>query len=289
MTLARSARTAVLMGLLAGAGIPSLAAQRPAPMAAGILRVCADPDNLPFSDSTGAGLENKLAEMLAETWHSKLEYIWWAAPRGMMRMLNGFYCDVTLQMPVLSDMAGVTRPYYRTSYVMVQRKDAPHRITGLDDPALKTMKIGVHLLAADGENPPPAMALSSHGVVGNLVGFSTTYIGGMNKPEDIVRAVVDRTIDVALVWGPIAGYYTRQIGADLQLTPIEDDSVSRIPFAYSIGMATRRRERQLKDSLEKFLTSKGSEIQALLKQYGIPLLPLPADSASRAAPGGPAR
>lgn len=289
MTLARSARTAALMGLLAGAGIPSLAAQRPAPMAAGILRVCADPDNLPFSDSTGAGLENKLAEMLAETWHSKLEYIWWAAPRGMMRMLNGFYCDVTLQMPVLSDMAGVTRPYYRTSYVMVQRKDAPHRITGLDDPALKTMKIGVHLLAADGENPPPAMALSSHGVVGNLVGFSTTYIGGMNKPEDIVRAVVDRTIDVALVWGPIAGYYTRQIGADLQLTPIEDDSVSRIPFAYSIGMATRRRERQLKDSLEKFLTSKGPEIQALLKQYGIPLLPLPADSASRAAPGGPAR
>lgn len=289
MTFARIARTVGLAGCLAGAGISSLAAQRPAPMQEGILRVCADPDNLPFSDSTGAGLENKLAELMAKTWNSKLEYIWWAAPRGMMRMLNGYYCDVTLQMPVLSDMAGVTRPYYRTSYVMVQRKDAAHLVTGLDDPALKKMKIGVHLFAADGENTPPAMALSSHGVVGNLVGFSTTYIGGMNKPEDIVRAVVDKSIDMAFVWGPIAGYYARQIGADLQLTPVDNDTVSGIPFAYSMGMATRRRERQFKDSLQKFLNTKGPEIQALLQQYGIPLLPLPADSASRAAPGGPAR
>lgn len=289
MTFAPIARILGLAACLAGAGVTGLAAQRPAPMQEGVLRVCADPDNLPFSDSTGAGLENKLAEMMAKAWNSKLEYIWWAAPRGMMRMLNGYYCDVTLQMPVLTDMAGVTRPYYRTSYVMVQRKDAPHQVTGLDDPALKTMKIGVHLFASDGENSPPAMALSSHGVVGNLVGFSTTYIGGMNKPEDIVTAVVNKTIDVAFVWGPIAGYYAKQIGADLQLTPIESDTVSGIPFSYAMGMATRRRERQFRDSLEKFITIKGPEIQALLQQYGIPLLPLPADSATRAAPGGPAR
>jgi quinoprotein dehydrogenase-associated probable ABC transporter substrate-binding protein len=275
-----------LTALLLMAGAATASAQRPAPMQAGILRVCADPDNMPFSDSTGAGLENKVAELMAKTWNSKLEYVWWAAPRGMMRMLNGFYCDVTIQMPVLSDMAGVTRPYFRTSYVMVQRKDAPHQVTGLDDPALKKMKIGVHLFAADGENTPPAMALSSHGVVGNLVGFSTTYVGGMNKPEDIVRAVEDKTIDMAFVWGPIAGYYAKQIGADLVLTAVADDSVSHIPFVYSMGMATRRRERQFKDSLEKFITSKAPEIQALLQQYGIPLLPLPADSATKAAPGG---
>lgn len=282
-----SARTIpAFTALLLTAGAATLSAQRPAPMQAGILRVCADPDNMPSSDSTGAGLENKLAELMAKTWNSKLEYVWWAAPRGMMRMLNGFYCDVSIQMPVLSDMAGVTRPYFRTSYVMVQRKDAPHQVNGLDDPALKTMKIGVHLFAADGENTPPAMALSSHGVVGNLVGFSTTYVGGMNKPEDIVRAVEDKTIDMAFVWGPIAGYYAKQIGADLVLTAVEDDSVSHIPFVYSMGMATRRRERQFKDSLEKFITSKAPEIQSLLQQYGIPLLPLPADSATKAAPGG---
>jgi quinoprotein dehydrogenase-associated probable ABC transporter substrate-binding protein len=282
-----SARTIpALTALLLLAGAVSLSAQRPAPMQTGILRVCADPDNMPFSDSTGAGLENKVAELMAKTWNSKLEYVWWAAPRGMMRMLNGFYCDVTIQMPVLSDMAGVTKPYFRTSYVMVQRKDAPHQVNSLDDPALKTMKIGVHLFAADGENTPPAMALSSHGVVGNLVGFSTTYIGGMNKPEDIVRAVEDKTIDIAIVWGPIAGYYAKRIGADLLLTPVDNDTVSGIPFVYSMGMATRRREREFKDSLQKFITSKAPEIQSLLQQYGIPLLPLPADSASKAAPGG---
>jgi quinoprotein dehydrogenase-associated probable ABC transporter substrate-binding protein len=267
-------------------GVSALAAQRPAPMEAGILRVCADPDNLPNSDSTGAGLENKLAELMARTWNSKLVYVWWAAPRGMMRMLNGFYCDVSIQMPVLSDMAGVTRPYYRTSYVIVQRKDAAHRVAGLDDPALKTMKIGVHLYAADAENSPPAMALSAHGVVGNLVGFSTTYIGGMSQPEDIIRAVQDRTVDIAIVWGPIAGYYAKRVGADLELTPVENDSASGIPFAYSMGMATRRRERQFRDSLQKFLDTKAQEIRNLLQQYGIPLLPLPADSGSRSAPGG---
>jgi quinoprotein dehydrogenase-associated probable ABC transporter substrate-binding protein len=290
VTINSLTRRATLLSLLLAAGASTLEAQRPAPMQAGILRVCADPDNLPFSDSTGAGLENKLAELMARTWDSKLEYIWWAAPRGMMRMLNGYYCDLTLQMPVLSDMAGVTRPYYRTSYVIVQRKDAPHRVAGLDDPALKTMKIGVHLYAADGENSPPAMALSSHGVVGNLVGFSTTYIGGLSKPEDIVRAVQDGKVDIAIVWGPIAGYYAKQIGADLDLIPVENDSVSGIPFAYSMGMATRRRERQFRDSLQKFIDAKAPEIRSLLQQYGIPLLPLAADSGARSVPGGgPAR
>jgi hypothetical protein len=96
-------------------------------------------------------------------------------------------------------------------------------------------------------------------------------------------------VDVSFVWGPIAGYYAKQIGADLQLTPIESDTVSGMLFSYSMGMATRRRERQFKDSLEKFITSKATEIQSLLQQYGIPLLPLSADSAAVAAPGGPAR
>lgn len=192
-------------------------------------------------------------------------------------------------MPILSDMAGVTRPYYRTSYVIVQRRDAAHQITSLDDPVLKTARIGVHLFAADGENPPPVMALSAHGVVGNLVGFSTTYIGGMNNPSDIIKAVVDRSIDLAIVWGPIAGYYGKQLGVDLLLTPVLNDSASGIPFAYSMGMATRRRERALRDSLQQFLDSKAPEIRSLLEEYNIPLLPLAADSAARPAPGGPAQ
>jgi quinoprotein dehydrogenase-associated probable ABC transporter substrate-binding protein len=288
-TLARHARRTILTAALLILGPVALAAQRPAPMTAGVLRVCADPDNLPFSNAAGEGMENKLAELLAASWNSKLEYVWWAAPRGMMRMLNGMYCDVFLQAPTGFDMAGVTRPYYRTSYVIVQRKDAPHRIVGLDDPALKSMKIGVHLFAADGENTPPAMALSAHGVVGNLVGFSTTYMGGENHPYDIIKAVVSDSIGAAIVWGPIAGYYAKQLGVELTLTPVADDSVTGIPFTYSMGFATRRRDREFRDSLQKFLDTKGPEIQSLLDRYGIPLLPLASDSTKGTKPTGPAR
>lgn len=250
------------------------AAQRPGPMTPGELRVCADPDNLPFSNQAGEGLENRLAELLAKKWDSKLQYIWWAAPRGQMRMLNGNYCDVMMQAPTEFDMAGVTGPYYRTSYVIVQRRDAPHRITDLADPALKGMKIGVHLFAADGENTPPAMALSAHGIVG-LVGFSTTYAGGHDRPEDIVKAVADRTVDVAIVWGPIAGYHARTLGLDLVMTPVENDTLSKMQFAFSMGMATRRRERAMQDSLQAFIVANRAEIQNILAEFGIPTLPLP--------------
>jgi quinoprotein dehydrogenase-associated probable ABC transporter substrate-binding protein len=290
MAPSRFALRAHLLTALAVLGVSApLAAQRPAEMQPGILRVCSDPDNLPNSNSGGEGFENKLAELLATTWNSKLEYIWWAAPRGIMRMLNGRYCDVFLQVPTGFDMAGVTKPYYRTSYVIVQRKNAAHVVTGLDDPALKTMRIGVHLFAADGENTPPAMALSAHGVVGNLVGFSTTYSGGMNHPGDIIKAVVNDSIDVAFVWGPVAGYWAKQLGADVVLTPVTDDSVSGIPFAYSMGMGVRRRDTEFRDSLQKFIDTKGPEIQALLQKFGIPLIPLPADSVTKGAPAGSAR
>jgi quinoprotein dehydrogenase-associated probable ABC transporter substrate-binding protein len=258
-------------------------------MMPGILRVCADPNNLPFSNQAGEGVENKLAELLAKTWDSKLVYVWWAAPRGLARMLNGNYCDLLMQVPAEYDIAGVTRPYYRTAYVIVQKKNASHLVTSLDDPALKTMKIGVHLFAADGENTPPAMALSAHGVVGNLVGFQTSYMGGMNHPEDIIKAVVTDSIDLAIVWGPIAGYYAKQLRADLVLTPVQNDTLTHIPFIFSMGLGTRRRERAFKDSLQKFLDTQAPQIQDLLQQYGIPLLPLPADSTREGNPPGAGR
>lgn len=276
MSLLSRGRFVLILTLLAGSASALMAQQRPAPMQEGILRVCADPDNLPSSDSTGAGFENKLAELMAKTWNAKLQYTWWAAPRGIGRMLNGRYCDVMLQAPAGYDIAGLTRPYYRTSYAFVQKKDAPHKVTSLDDPALKTMKIGVHLFANDQENTPPAMALSRHGVVGNLVGFGTAYFGSQDRPEQIIEAVRDGKVDIAIVWGPIAGYYNTRLNAELVLTAIENDTVSRIPFAYSMAMGTRRGEAQFRDSLQKFLDTKGPEIQALLEEYGVPLLPIPA-------------
>lgn len=276
---------ALAAGLVVALARPGLA-QRPSPLTEGVLRVCADPDNMPFSNQAGEGFENKIAELLATTWNSKLEYVWWPVRRGFFsRGLNGRYCDVAITAPDKLDIAGVTGPFFRSSYVIVYRKDSGLDISSLDDPALKKLRIGVNLLNADAENTPPAMALSSHGVVGTLVGFGTFYSEGGLRPEDIIKAVVDSTIDVAIVWGPLAGYFAKQAVVPLVLRSVPDDSVSGIPFAFSLGMATRRRETALRDSLQKFVDAKRPELQSILEQFNVPLLPLPADSTQRGGAG----
>ena len=257
----------------------SLAAQettlRPNVEKPGVLRVCADPDNMPASNQKGEGYENKIAELIGSAWNAKVEYAWWPVRRGFFaRALNGRYCDVAMTAPAGLDVAATTKPYFRSAYVIVYRKDSGLNLTSLNDPTWKKLKIGVNLLNADAENTPPAMALSAHGVVGNLVGFTTFYSEGGDRPEDIIKAVVDKQVDAAIVWGPLAGYFAKQSSVPLVLNPILQDSVSGIPFAFPIAMGVRRRDRELRDSLQKVLEQKGPQIQAILQQYGIPLLPL---------------
>jgi quinoprotein dehydrogenase-associated probable ABC transporter substrate-binding protein len=253
----------------------------------GVLRVCADPDNMPLSNQKGEGFEQKIAELVAREWKAKIQYAWWPVRRGFFaRALNGRYCDVAIQAPSEFDMAGVTKPYFRSGYVFVTRKDSGLDIKSLADPRLKKLKIGVNLLNSDAENTPPAMALSRYGVVGNLVGYSTFYTD-TERPEDIVNAVAKKDIDVAIVWGPIAGYFAKSSPVPLSLVPLaERDSLSDFPFRFNIGMGVRRRDRALRDSLQTVLDRKGPEIQAILKQYGVPTFPIeePADSARASAP-----
>jgi mxaJ protein len=271
---------------LAGAGLAraTLSAQtlRPNVEKPGIIRVCADPDNMPLSNQKGEGFEQKIAELIAKEWNSKVEYAWWPVRRGFFaRALNGRYCDVAIEAPTGLDIAGVTKPYFRSGYVFVTRKDSRLDIKSLADPRLKKLKIGVNLLNSDAENTPPAMALSRYGVVGNLVGFSTFYTD-TERPEDIIDAVAKKDIDVAIVWGPLAGYFAKQAPAPLQVVPLpERDSLSDFPFQYNIGMAVRRRDRTLRDSLQSFLERKGPEIRAILKEYGVPVFPIPADTGKK--------
>ena len=252
----------------------------------GVLRVCADPDNMPLSNQKGEGFEQKIAELVAREWKAKIQYAWWPVRRGFFaRALNGRYCDVAIQAPSEFDMAGVTKPYFRSGYVFVTRKDSGLDIKSLADPRLKKLKIGVNLLNSDAENTPPAMALSQYGVVGNLVGYSTFYTE-TERPEDIVNAVAKKEIDVAIVWGPLAGYFARSSPVPLSVVPLaERDSLSNTPFRFNIGMGVRRRDRALRDSLQTVLDRKGPEIQAILKEYGVPTFPIeaPADSARASA------
>ena len=255
----------------------SLAAQlRPNVEKPGVLRVCADPDNMPLSNQKGEGYEQKIAQLIAKEWNSKVEYAWWPVRRGYFsRALNGRYCDVAMQAPAGLDMAGVTKPYFRSGYVFVTRKDSGLDLKSLADPRLKKLKIGVNLLNSDAENTPPAMALSQYGVVGNLVGF-TTFYSDSARPEDIVNAVAKKDVDVAIVWGPLAGYFAKKSAVPLTLQTLpERDSLSPdFQFQYNIGLGVRRRDQALRDSLQSTLDRKGPEIQAILKQYAVPVLPV---------------
>lgn len=295
MSVIRPCRLAAALTAISLTAYGSLAAQlRPNIEKPGVLRVCADPDNMPLSNKKGEGFEQKIAELIAKDWNSKIEYAWWPVRRGFFsRALNGRYCDVAIEAPSGLDMAGVTKPYFRSGYVFVTRKDRNLDIKTLADPRLKKLKIGVNILNSDAENTPPAMALSRYGVVGNLTGYYTFYTDSV-RPEDIINAVAKKEIDVAIVWGPIAGYFARSAPAPLVIQALpERDSLSDFPFQYNIGMGVRRRDRALRDSLQAVLERRGPEIQGILKQFGVPVFPIKAedgkdDDDAPSAPPSPA-
>ena len=279
--MSRTAAPFARLLLLVGAGTAGLAvpaqAQRPAPRDPGLIRVCADPDNMPSSNEKGEGFENKIAELVASELKAKLSYVWYPTRRGYFRILNGMYCDMALEAPAGLDMAGVTKPYFRSGYYFVARQGSGlEDVKSLADPRLKKLKIGVNMYTSDAENSPPAMALSRYGVVGNLHGYFTFY-SDKERPEDIIKGVANKDVDIAIAWGPLAGYFTKKLGVPLTLTPLPaKDSLSDIPFQYNMGIAVRRRDKEFRDSLQAVLERKRPEIDAILKEYGVPTLPIEA-------------
>jgi mxaJ protein len=277
----------VCLLLLTGAGLTvarPAQAQRPAPRDPGLIRVCADPDNMPSSNDKSEGFENKIAELIATELKAKLTYVWYPTRRGYFRILNGMYCDLALEAPAGLDMAGVTKPYFRSGYVFVARQGSGlEDLKSLADPRLKKLKIGVNMYTSDAENSPPAMALSRYGVVGNLKGYFTFY-SEQERPEDIIKGVANKEVDIAIAWGPLAGYFAKQSPVPLTLTPLPaKDSLSDIPFQYNMGIAVRRRDKEFRDSLQAVLERRRPEIDAILKQYNIPVMPIVTDAQEKSA------
>ncbi|WP_375263324.1 substrate-binding domain-containing protein [Palleronia sp.] len=238
----------------------------------GRLRVCADPNNLPFSNERGEGLENALAELVADALDAEVEYTWHAQRRGFLRQtLNAGLCDVVMGTPAL-DMLQTTRPYYRSGYVFVSRADRDIDVSSIDDPRLRDLTIGVHLVGDDGANTPPAHALGERGIIDNVVGY--TVYGDYRQeapPARLLDAVVAGEVDIAAVWGPLAGYYARTSEVPLDLAPITD-TVDYLPlvFEYSIAIGVRRTDDELRHRLDAVLVEKQDEVEALLERYGVP-------------------
>jgi mxaJ protein len=239
------------------------------------LTVCADPNNLPFSNRAGRGFENRLAEIVARDLGRKLEYVWWAQRRGYVRnTLNEARCDLWPGVASTVEMLATTRPYYRSTYVFLTRKG--DRLSGLtlDDPRLRHLRIGVQLVGDDGMNTPPAHALARRGIVANIRGYMLYGDYRLpNPPARIVTAVESGEIDVALVWGPLAGYFGKKSPVPLRIEPVTpwlDDA--QWPMAYDISMGVQKRNEKLRSAVDAILAKRRDEVRRILADYGVPLV-----------------
>ena len=253
-----------------------------------VLRVCADPNNLPFSNERGEGLENRLAEMLAGELHARVEYTWFAQRRGFFRnTLNAGLCDVVLGVPSSIEMAATTRPYYRSSYVFVTRADGGPVVRSFDDAALRRLRIGVAVIGDDYANSPPAHALAQRGIIGNVVGYSVYGdYARPNPPSRIVEAVAEGEVDVAVVWGPLAGYFASRQRVPLRLVPVTPEiDLPFLPFVFDIAVGVRRGDDALREELDRALARRRADIRRLLDAYGVPY-PASQVAAAHPAPAG---
>jgi mxaJ protein len=179
-------------------------------------------------------------------------------------------CEVVIGVPKGYDLVLTTKPYYRSTYVFVYRKDKGLQLKSLDDPILTKLKIGVHLIGDDYTNPPPVHELAKRGIVANVIGFDTFY-SARNPPGKIIDAVAGGQVDVAIVWGPAAGYFVGHQTVPLAMVPIPSGKTD-LPFAFDISMGVRPGAETMKAELEKVLDKKQAEIRKILTDYGVPLM-----------------
>jgi mxaJ protein len=229
---------------------------------------------MPFSSQKLQGLENRLAEVLAADFGTKPTYVWWGQRQGFIRntmnaTLESGRCDIVMGVPSGYDLVRTTAPYYRSTYVFVYPR-GKYALASLDDPILKKLKIGVHLLGNDYENPPPVHELGKRHIVDNVVGFNTFY-SAENPPSTIVDAVAAGKIDVAVVWGPIGGYFAARQKVPLQVTPIPSKP-GDLPFAFDIAMGVRKGNDALFARVQQALVQHRTEIDRILKDFNVPVL-----------------
>jgi quinoprotein dehydrogenase-associated probable ABC transporter substrate-binding protein len=246
-----------------------------------VLRVCQDPNNLPFSNRAGEGFENKLAELLARELGWTLEYTWFPQRMGFIRNTlrgrdpdsNRFKCDLVLGVPVGFELASTTKPYYRSTYALVYLKGkgldsitVPEDLLRLEPAKLKSLKLGVF------GQTPPADWLLKHRLFNQAVSYQRQSGDPERYPGEIIeKDLVAGSVDVAFVWGPIAGYFAKSVtSAEVAVVAFKPDP--EIQFDFRIAMGVRFGEREWKDRVERLIEANRSRVQAILAAYGVPQL-----------------
>jgi mxaJ protein len=232
------------------------------------LRICADPDNPPYSMRDGSGFDNRIARVIAEQLERKPVFVWARERRGFIReQFNKNGCDVLMGVPVGMRSVMTTTPYYRSTYLFVTRAQDRLQLASFSDPKLDHRRIGLQIMEED--LSPPSLPLIRSGHAGQLVGFDSFG----THAADIVRAVANRKVDIAVVWGPLAGYAAAR-RSGIELKPVSPQVDAGIPFTFALAVGVHKRDGQLREQIDNAIRAKQKTITAILTSYHVPLLPL---------------
>jgi mxaJ protein len=231
------------------------------------LRFCADPDNLPFSNRGGSGFDQRVAVLIAHDLHRTPVFIWARSRRGFLReQFNENACDLLLGVPSAMRSVATTIPYYTSSYVFVSLANRHLEVTSFTDPALKGQRIGLQILEED--LAPPSLPLIQEGYAGQLIGFES-----FGKQEgDVIRAVANGRVGVAVAWGPVAGYFSHQSKMPLTISPVRPNyRFAGIPFTYAISLGVHKWDTALLSQLNASIARRRPQIQDVLAAYNVPI------------------
>jgi quinoprotein dehydrogenase-associated probable ABC transporter substrate-binding protein len=233
-----------------------------------VLRVCADPRNLPFSNEKGEGFENKLAELFAEKLQKKLDYMYFPQAAGFVRMtLAAHRCDVIMGFPQGDDLVQGTNPYYRTAYALVAKQGGGlDEVATLEDERLKGKRIGVVA------GTPPATNMAANGLMTNAKPYPLMIDTRVDSSATaMIKDLTSGEIDAAVLWGPMAGYYARQANPPLHVTPLVKETTGP-RLVYRIGMGVRPADQNWKRLLNRLIQENQPAINKILLDFGVPLL-----------------
>jgi quinoprotein dehydrogenase-associated probable ABC transporter substrate-binding protein len=248
-----------------------------------VLRVCADPHNLPFSNDKGEGFENKLAELFAEKLHKKLDYMYFPQATGFVRMTLGAHrCDVIMGFPQGDDLVQGTNPYYRTAYALVAKRGSGlDEVTALEDERLKGKHIGIVA------GTPPATNMAVNGLMANARPYQLMVDTRLDSSaEAMIADLMSGKIDAGILWGPMAGFYAKKANPPLHVTPLVKEKTGP-RLAFRIGLGVRAADQNWKRLLNRLIQENQPAINKILLDYGVPLLddndrPIGAESATKA-------